>query len=125
MSCVIWFVTVSRFPDSRMALSPIAHHLTINLAGIAERLRFCFDDFVPPLARAIAYTSTAVMRLALLQDALPNPVVRELLERFGLYAGEFGSTSGAAAYEFSGSMAISKIIAPIFILLFRRRDSAA
>ena len=77
-------VTGSPFPDSRMALSPIAHHLTINLARIAERLRFRFDDFVPPLARAtvrvfrlvLAYTSTAVVRLALLHDALPNPVVR-------------------------------------------------
>ena len=76
--------TGSHFPDSRMALSPIAHHLTINLARIAERLRFRFDDFVPPLARAtvrvfrlvLAYTSTAVVGLALLHDALPNPVVR-------------------------------------------------
>jgi len=66
-----------------MALSPIAHHLTINLARIAERLRFRFDDFVPPLARAtvrvfrlvLAHTPTAVMRLALLHDALPNPIV--------------------------------------------------
>jgi hypothetical protein len=77
-------VTGSLFPESRMAPSPIAHHRTINLAGIAERLRFRFDDFVPHLARATvrvfrlvrAYTPTAVMRLAFLHDALPNPVVR-------------------------------------------------
>jgi hypothetical protein len=88
MSMIITMIgtaaTGSQFPDSRMALSPIAHHLTINLAGIAERLWFRFDDFVPPLARTtvrvfrlvLAYTSTAVVRLALLHDALPNPVVR-------------------------------------------------
>jgi hypothetical protein len=77
-------VTGSLFLESRMVLPPIAHHLTINLAGVAERLRFRFDDFVPPLARAtarvfrlvLAHTPTVVMRLALLHDALPNPVVR-------------------------------------------------
>ena len=49
---MIGTVAGSHFAGSRMALSPITHHLTINLAGIAERLRFRFDDFVSPLARA-------------------------------------------------------------------------
>ena len=115
-----------------MALPPIAHHLTINLAGIAERLRFRLDDFVPALARAtvrvfrlvLAYTSTAVMRLALQHDALPNPVVRQLLERRALRWGDLDRPV-APRMNSAAAIVISKIIAAILILLFRRRDSAA
>jgi hypothetical protein len=115
-----------------MTPPPIAHHLGGNLAGIAERLRFRLDDFVPPLARptvrvfrlVLAYTPTAVMRLTLLHNALPNLLSVSCRSDSGFTLGRFGSTSGAA-YEFSVSMVISKVIAAILMLLFRRRDSAA
>jgi hypothetical protein len=64
------------------------------------------------------------MGLALLHDAFSDPVVRQLLERLGIYAGRFGSTRDTA-YEFGAVMAISKIITAIFMLLFRRQDRAA
>ena len=41
----------------------------------------------------------------------------------GFTLGRFGSISGAA-YKFSGSIVLSKIIAAILMLLFRRRDTA-
>ena len=79
---------------SRMALSPVAQHLIGNLIRIANRLGRRLYDLVSALARVAvrifcliaAHASAAITRLALLHDLLPDPVVREALECFGVRA---------------------------------------
>jgi hypothetical protein len=79
-----------------MALPPDAHHLAGNLAGIAERLGVRFDDFMSARARVavcvfaliLANATTTIRRLAFPNNVLPDPIVRKLLKRLGLYYGQ-------------------------------------
>ena len=116
-----------------MAPSPIAHHLTINLAGIAERLRFRFDNSCAPCTSDRVSLSSGTGIHIDRYNATGSPagstvepccqLAAEALQ--ALRWADLGSTSGVAACELSDSMVISKIIAAILILRFRQRDSAA
>ena len=75
-------------------LSPVAQHLVGNLIGIANRLGQLLYDFVSALARVairipcliLAHAPSGITRLAFLHDPLPDPIVREALEGFRVYA---------------------------------------
>ena len=79
-----------------MMLPPDAHHLAGNLAGIAERLGAGSYDFMSALARVavrvfgliLADATTIVRPLAFPNDVLPDPIVRKLVKRLGLYSGQ-------------------------------------
>ena len=78
-----------------MVLPPDAHHLAGNLAGIAE-LGVRSYDFMSARARVavrvfgliLADATTTIRRLAFSGDVLPDPIVRKLLKRLGLYSGQ-------------------------------------
>jgi hypothetical protein len=79
-----------------MVLPPDAHHLAGNLVRIAERLGVCSYYFMSARARVtvrvfgliLADATTIIRRLAFSNDVLPDPIVRKLLKRFGLYSGQ-------------------------------------
>lgn len=79
-----------------MALPPDAHHRAGNLVGIAERLGVRSYDFMSARARValrvfgliLADATTTIRRLAFSDDVLPDPIVRKLLKRLGLYSGQ-------------------------------------
>jgi hypothetical protein len=79
-----------------MVPPPDAHHLAGNLAGIAERLGVRSYDFMSARARVavrvfgliLADATTTIRRLAFSNDVLPDPIVRKLLKRLGLYSGQ-------------------------------------
>jgi hypothetical protein len=81
---------------SMMPLPPVAHHLPSDLAGIADRPRLRCDDLVSALARVAlqvfrqiwAHTHTTITRLAFLHYSLPDPIVRQMLQRLRLYTWE-------------------------------------
>jgi hypothetical protein len=79
---------------SRMALSPVAQHLIGHLIGIANRFGQRLYGLVSALARMaarilcliLAHAPAGIARLAFLHDPLPDPIVREALECFGVCA---------------------------------------
>jgi hypothetical protein len=79
-----------------MPLSPVAHHLLGDLAGIADRPRWRCDNLMPAPARATvqvvrliwAHAPSTKTRLAFLHYTLPNPIVRQMLQRVRLYGWE-------------------------------------
>ena len=81
---------------SMMPLTPLAHHHLGDLAGIADRPRWRCDNLVPAPARTTvqvvcliwAHAPTAITRLAFPHYALPDPIVRQMLQRLRLYTWE-------------------------------------
>ena len=79
---------------SRMPLSPVAQHLIGHLIGIAnwfgQRLYGLVSAFARPTIRIfcliLAHAPAAVVRLAVLHDLLPDPIVRKALECFRVCA---------------------------------------
>ena len=71
-----------------MALSPVAQHLIGDLAGVTNRLGYFFYNLMSARARVairilgliLTHAATAITRLALLHDALPDPIVRQTLQ---------------------------------------------
>jgi hypothetical protein len=77
-----------------MPLPPVAHHLPGDFAGIADRPRLRCDDLVSVLARVVlqvfrliwAHAPSTITRLAFLHYSLPDPIVRQMLQRLWLYS---------------------------------------